>query len=80
MSILQLSPALPLDTPKGPALAHFLIDYGEESDLIWVCFQDKTGEVWCWKNKEVRAQKNITLGRVLEKPELPKDFTPYPGG
>ena len=68
MPIIQLNPALPLETPKGSALAHFLIDYGEESDLIWVCFQDETGECWCWRNREIRAQKNITLGRPLNLP------------
>ena len=64
--ILQLSPPLPLDTPKGASLAHFLIDYGPESDLIWVCFQE-SGEIWCFQNREVRAQKNITMGRFKEK-------------
>lgn len=62
--ILQLNPPLPLDTPKGSALAHFLIDYGPESDLYWVCFNDKDGECWTWSNKYIRAQKNITLDRT----------------
>lgn len=60
--ILQLSPPIPLDTPKGPSLAHFLIDYGPESDLIWVCFLENK-EIWCYQNREVRAQQNITVGR-----------------
>lgn len=62
--ILQLNPPIPLDTPKGPALAHFIIDYGIESNLFWVCFQDETGECWTWDNKVIRAQKNITIGRT----------------
>lgn len=70
MSILQLDPALPLKTPKGYALAHFLIDYGQESDLVWVCFQEETGEIWSWNNREVRCQKNITLGRTFELKEM----------
>lgn len=61
--ILQIDPCIPLTTPKGPALAHFLIDYGPESDLLWVCFQDCTGECWTWRNRDVRAQKNTTLDR-----------------
>jgi len=64
--ILQLSPPIPLRTPQGPALAHFIIDYGPESDIIWGCFQDETGEIWWWPNHQVRADKNITLGRTLE--------------
>jgi hypothetical protein len=64
--ILQLDPPLPLDTPKGKGLAHLVIDYGVESDLCWTVFIDSTGEVWTFRNQEVRAQKNITFGRTLE--------------
>ena len=67
MTVTQLNPPLPLNTPKGPALAHMVIDYGPEHSLIWVCFQDDTGECWSWANPEIRAQKNITMGRVLSK-------------
>ena len=62
--ILQLNPPLPLQTPKGSALAHLVIDYGPEHNLIWVCFIDETGECWSYDNKHVRAQKNITMGRI----------------
>ena len=31
--LLQLNPPVPLDIPKGEGFAHFLIDYGPESDL-----------------------------------------------
>lgn len=61
--IHQLNPPIPVITPKGKAIAHAMIDYGMESDLQWVCFQDGTGECWTWKNPQVRAQLNITQGR-----------------
>jgi hypothetical protein len=61
--ILQLDPTLPLDTPKGPADAHFLIDYGPEAHLLFVCFVRETGECWTWQSREVKLEKNIT-GRV----------------
>jgi len=64
--IIQLNPPIPLQTPKGNALAHFLIDYGPESHLLWVCFQNETGEIWSWPNTEVRAEKNISLGRTYD--------------
>ena len=67
MTVTQLNPPLPLTTPKGAALAHLVIDYGPEHDLMWVCFQDDTGECWSWANPEIRAQKNISMGRVLSK-------------
>ena len=61
--MLQLDPPIPLETPNGKALAQVLIDYGAEHDLIWVCFQNETGEIWCWSNQMVKAQTNITMGR-----------------
>lgn len=63
--ILQLNPPIPLDTPKGPALAHFVIDYGPEHNLLWVCFSDADGECWTWDNHKVRGQKNVTHGRMV---------------
>lgn len=66
--ILQLKPTIWLDTPKGIGLAHFLIDYGEEHDLLWVVFDDKTGEVWTWPNPRVRAIKNISLDAPRSEP------------
>jgi len=61
--ILQLNPTMPVLTPKGPALVHFLIDYGEEHHLMWVCVQDETGEIWTWPNTQIRSQSNTTFGR-----------------
>jgi hypothetical protein len=60
--MLQLDPAIPVVTPNGKALAHVIIDYGPEHDLLWVCFQDN-GEIWTYRNQDVRADTNITFGR-----------------
>jgi hypothetical protein len=62
--MLQLNPPLPVTTPKGDGLAHFLIDHGPEHNLYWVVFQNDTGECWTWANPQIRAQKNITEGRI----------------
>ena len=67
--ITQLNPPLPITTPKGKAWAHFVIDYGQESDLLWVCFQDETGECWTWGNRDIRIQTNATLGRYVKERE-----------
>lgn len=67
--ITQLKPTIWLDTPIGRGLAHFLIDYGEEHDLLWVVFDDKTGEIWTWSNPQVRAVPNISLGALREASE-----------
>lgn len=65
MPILQLDPPLPVSTPKGDGLAHLVIDYGAEHNLLWVVFLDETGECWTYKNPDIRAQQNITMGRKI---------------
>ena len=67
--ILQLNPPIPVITPKGEGIAHFLIDYGIEDNLYWVVFIHETGECWTYDNPQIRACKNITLGR-LDHPKI----------
>jgi hypothetical protein len=43
--------------------AHFVIDYGPESALLWVVFMDADGACWTVPNYEVRMSFNWTLGR-----------------
>jgi hypothetical protein len=59
----QLNPPLPLETSKGSGWAHFVIDYGPESALLWVVFMDADGACWTVPNYEVRMSFNWTLGR-----------------
>ena len=68
--IIQLNPPLPVTTPKGSALAHFLVDYGPEHNLMWVCFTDSDGQCWTWQNSDIRACRNITMHRInVETPK-----------
>ncbi len=69
--MLQLNPPLPMNTPKGEGFAHILIDYGPESDLYWTVLITETGEIWTFANRDVRAGKNITLGRVAPTKPAP---------
>ena len=61
--LTQLNPPLPLETPKGPGMAHFVIDYGPETDLLWVVFMDQDGACWSVPNPEVRMRFNWSMGR-----------------
>lgn len=61
--MIQLDPPLPLETPKGEGWAHFVIDYGQESALLWVVFMDVDGACWTVPNPEVRMSGNWTMGR-----------------
>lgn len=60
--MMQLNPPLPLDTPKGPAYAHMVIDYSQEHYVLFVCFVCDTGECWVYPNRDVKLQKNLTMG------------------
>ena len=63
--MLQLAPVLEVDTPKGRGHAEVLIDYGAEADLLWVVVLRDTGEVWTFRNADIRATANISIGRTL---------------
>lgn len=60
----QLNPMIPVDTPRGSGYAIGVIDYSQEHDLLWVVFLDESRECWTFSNPEIRAPKNITLGRL----------------
>lgn len=66
--MLQLNPPLEIETPKGSGWIQFVIDYSLEGDLYWVVWLD-SGQIWTFANHEVRAPKNITIGR--REPEKP---------
>lgn len=63
MISIQLHPTLPVLTPKGKGYAIIMMDYGQEHDLLWVCVLDDSGEIWTYRNQEVRVQKNLTFSR-----------------
>jgi hypothetical protein len=70
--IHQLDPPLPVFVvDKGNGLAHLVIDYGPEADLVWVVFLDKGGECWSVRNPEIRGRWNWTMGRVKAEGEGP---------
>jgi hypothetical protein len=73
MRTTQLSPPLPMSCPKGEGFAHFLIDYGPESDLYWTISITATGEIWTYANKHVRVSKNISPGRTLKPAQTAPD-------
>lgn len=74
-AILQLAPLIPLDTPKGAAMAYALIDSGAEHNLQWVCFIDLTGECWTFVSADVRLR-----GAFPERPSQSGGGIPYVEG
>jgi hypothetical protein len=69
----QLSPPIPLWTlSHGAGLAHGVIDYGPDFDLLWVVFM-QSGEIWTLGNSDVRGVENATLGRRSTAEALPPE-------
>jgi hypothetical protein len=66
--IIRLNPPLPLLTPRGKAMAYFLIDPSIDHSLQWVTFNDADGECWTWSNEQIRLGRNITMGRTYDGP------------
>jgi hypothetical protein len=67
MTIIQLNPQIPLVVlGKGEGYAVAMIDYSPEYSIYWVCFITATRECWTVPNEQIRACKNITLGRTLD--------------
>jgi len=60
--LLRLDPPIPLQTPFGEAVAHIYSDGGLESECFWVCFC-RNGAIMEFANSEVRACRNLTVGR-----------------
>jgi hypothetical protein len=72
LMITQLNPPLPMKTSRGDGLAHFVIDYGAEADLLWVVFLNEDGACWSVPNPEIRMLANWSMGRRIAKPSAVK--------
>lgn len=59
--MIEIQQELFFDTPKGQGLALFVIDRGSNSDLEWIFVITETGEIWSFKNYEIKMAKNRTL-------------------
>ena len=66
----QLNPPIPQYCvgdgffPEGMCFAHFIIDYSQEHNILWVCTFDKGGAWYTIPNELIRAQQNRSLGRL----------------
>ena len=67
--MIQLNPPLPLHTPKGDGWAHFLIDYSQEHDLLWVVFLNKGGDPKSPVDPDVVQDR--TARELRGNPDLP---------
>lgn len=49
--------------PCGTGLAHFLVNYGIETNDYWICIMDNEGKTYQIPNTLFRGQINHSVGR-----------------
>lgn len=65
--ILQLEPAILVDTPLGRGHAIFIIDYGMHQNTCWVVANQETGIIKHFDCNDVILTTNYTYGMNLSK-------------
>lgn len=65
--ILQLNPAILVETPLGRGEAIFLIDYGMHQNSCWVVALQKDGVIKHFDCNDVIMATNYTYGLNLSK-------------
>jgi hypothetical protein len=65
--ILQLNPAMLVETPLGTGQAIFIIDYGMHQNTCWVVALQKNGVIKHFDCNDVILSTNYTYGLNLVK-------------
>jgi hypothetical protein len=65
--ILQLNPAILVETPLGQGNALFIIDYGMHQNTCWVVALNKDGVIKHFDCNDVILSTNYTYGMNLKK-------------
>lgn len=60
--------ALEVDTPRGRGRVWAVTQFGPQTEIVLLVILDGSGELWEFTPREIRATKNLTLGRDLSAP------------
>lgn len=58
--VIRLDPHIYLFTPLGVAEAHLFSMESNDTNALWVCFQQETKENWVWPSPMVRICESIS--------------------
>lgn len=65
--ILQLNPAIPVDTPLGKGLCIFIIDYGMHLNSCWMVALKDDGQVKHFDSNDIRLTANHTYALNIQQ-------------
>ena len=71
--ILQLDPAILVETPLGTGEAIFIIDYGMHQNSCWIVALQKDGVIKHFDSNDVLLSPNYTYRMNLRKNSFDKD-------
>ena len=61
--IHELKQPWSVSTPKGKATVYLVMDYGFETDTLFLCVLKETSEFFWFRSLECRMDDNCTFGR-----------------
>lgn len=61
MIIFEPRNTVKVNTPKGRGRIWLVTDYGLETQKLFTCILDETGQIWEFTNDQVIVQNNPTL-------------------
>ena len=61
MIIYEPRNTVKVNTPKGKARVWLVTEYGLETQKLFTCILDETGQIWEFTNDQVIVQNNPTL-------------------
>lgn len=62
IAVLQLNPQIKVLTPLGFGWAYFLIDYGQDTNPIFVVRLDVDGQVKSFESNSIKIEGNPMFG------------------
>jgi hypothetical protein len=62
MNIIEVQQQIEVETPRGKGRIWLVTEYGSEIEKLFTILLHN-GEIWEYKNNDIRLTSNITMGR-----------------
>ena len=62
MNVIEVQQQIEVETPRGRGRIWLVTEYGSEIEKVFTILLHN-GEIWEYKNNDIRLTSNITMGR-----------------
>lgn len=62
MNVIEVQQQIEVETPRGRGRIWLVTEYGSEIEKLFTILLHN-GEIWEYKNNDIRLTSNITMGR-----------------